>query len=131
MGYSEMVFWILAGLGVYLIGLYLATVLYIPQLGVENALSKHDESEPRSALAARANQASRNLAENLPFFLTLGLLSLVVPEADAGQAVLGASIFVLARIAYIPAYLSAIPWLRTGCYGVSMLGLIIMLVAIL
>ena len=51
--------------------------------------------------------------------------------ADMGQAVLGAQLFVLGRLAYIPLYIAGIPWLRSGAYLVSFAGYALLVMAIL
>jgi len=56
---------------------------------------------------------------------------MIVPEVDQARASLGAMVFVLARAVYIPAYLAGVPALRTAVYGVSMFGLLMMLLALL
>ena len=79
-----------------------------------------------SPLHGRAQRASRNYKENYPVFMALGILALVVPEADMGLAVMGAMTFVLARLIYLPLYLAAIPALRSTAFTVGWLGMIAM-----
>lgn len=126
-----MVFWLLAGLAVLLVNIYLSAALYLPTEGLDAHLRGRDRQVDRGVLAARVERALVNLKENMPFFLVLGLLALIVEGAEMGQAVLGSQIFVLARIAYIPAYLSAIPGLRSVMYGIASVGLVMMLLAVI
>lgn len=126
-----MLFWILMALGVYLVNVYLSVVMHLPQLGLQNSLAGRDSQPERAKLSARAERALVNFKENLPIFMALGLLSFVVPEVDQAGAVTGAMVFVLARIAYIPVYIAGVPLLRTLVYGVGMLGLLLMLLALL
>ena len=62
------------------------------------------------------------MKENLPFFLTLGVLALVVPGANLGLATTGAALFVVARAIYVPLYLFGVPWWRTVAYFAGLIG---------
>lgn len=126
-----MVNWLLAGLAVYLSYVYIAALLYLPQVGVARHVRGRDNLPEPSLLAGRAQRAVKNYEENLPFFLTLGILVMVVQSADTTLAESGALVFVLARIAYFPLYLSAIPLARSSAYGVSLVGLGMMVAALL
>ena len=70
----------------------------------------------------RAARAHRNMIENLVLFAAL-----VLAAAAAGKtndtSLLGAQIFVWARLAYALVYVAGIPWLRTGVWAVSVVGL--------
>lgn len=75
---------------------------------------------------ARARRAQANMLENMPIFLTLGILALVVDGTDMAQAILGAQIFVFSRIAYTIIYLISIPWTRSAAYAVGLFGCLMM-----
>lgn len=79
----------------------------------------------------RARRALANYQESLPIFLTLGLLTMIVEGADMQQAVLGAEVFVLARVTYIACYMAAIPWTRSTAFSVGLVGQVMMLLALL
>lgn len=79
---------------------------------------------------ARALKAADNFAENLPVFLGLGLLALIVEGADMAQAVLGAQVFVLSRIGYIAVYLAGVPMVRSVLFMVGFIGLAMMALAL-
>ncbi|MEK6244981.1 MAG: MAPEG family protein [Pseudomonadota bacterium] len=55
------------------------------------------------------------------------LLTLVLVAAVAGKTnamtLLGAQIFLCARIVYALVYIAGVPWLRTGVWAVSVVGL--------
>lgn len=78
----------------------------------------------------RAIRANNNFRETLPW--ALGLLILVQVTGDAGTATaIGGWLYLLGRIAYIPCYLMGLtPW-RTVVWAVSLLGILIMLLALL
>lgn len=126
-----MLFWILAGLGLYLIYIYVPAALFLPSEGLLKHLGGRDDMPKPSVLVGRARRATNNMQENLPFFLGLGVLAFVVEGADMAQATMGAMIFVLARAAYLPAYLISIGPLRTLCYLGGLVGNVLMAAALL
>ena len=65
--------------------------------------------------------------EALPVFLALALLNLIVGTAGP-LAVNGAIVFLVARILYLPAYLSGIVAVRTLLWTVGWVGLVMMLI---
>jgi len=74
--------------------------------------------------AGRAQRAHRNMLENLLLFAVLVLVAQAAGKANATTAV-GAQLFFWARLAYVPIYLIGIPWLRTGAWAVSVVGLVL------
>jgi uncharacterized MAPEG superfamily protein len=58
-------------------------------------------------------------------------LALAVTGQSGGSGALGALLWFGARIVYLPLYLLGVPWLRTVAYGVSLGGLILMLMRLL
>ncbi len=126
-----MIFWILAGLGVYLLSVYLPAILYLPREGLVNHAGPRDELPEAGAYTNRARRALGNLQENLPIFLTLAILALVAPSADMAQAILGAQVFVIARLVYIPVYLISVPWTRSLAYLAGLVGNVIQLLALI
>src|SRR5690349_15687265 len=69
------------------------------------ALGPRDSQPPQSLIGERSQRALANMQEALPVFLTLALLH-VFRGTDSTQAIHGAWVFLLARVLYIPAYLS-------------------------
>lgn len=62
-------------------------------------------------------------------FLTVALRHLFQATPDAA-AVHGAAVFLVARVLYVPAYLSGVPGLRSASWVVSWIGLALMLAAL-
>jgi uncharacterized MAPEG superfamily protein len=125
-----MLFWIFACLALYLVYIYVPTWLYLPTEGVGTHLGGRDQLPVATAITGRARRAQANFQENLPLFLTLAILTLVLKTEKMDVAVWGAMVFVVARVAYLPFYLAAVPFARSAAYGVSMVGLGIMVYAI-
>lgn len=126
-----MLFWMLAGLAVYLVNVFLPAALYLPKEGLMNHLGSRDNMPEADAMVGRARRALANMQENLPIFITLGLLAFVVEGADMAQAILGAQVFVIARIAYIAMYMISIVGLRSAAWTVGLIGNIIMAMALI
>jgi uncharacterized MAPEG superfamily protein len=77
-------------------------------------------------LYGRATRALANYVENVTPFVALAL-ALIVTQRAGGAGALGATIWVLARIAYIPLYLFGIIYARTAAWTISIVGLVMML----
>ena len=89
------------------------------------ALAGNRESLPEiQGWAARAVRAHRNMLESLVLFAVLVLVAQAM-ETTNEMTVLGAQLFFWGRVAYAGVYLVGIPWLRTGVWGVSLAGLVL------
>ena len=89
------------------------------------ALAGNREALPEiKGWAGRAQRAHRNLLENLVLFAILVLVAVASGKTNT-MTLLGAQIFFWARVAYVPVYIAGIPWLRTGVWFVSAIGLIL------
>jgi uncharacterized MAPEG superfamily protein len=97
---------------------------------VKVALGPRDDPRPYTVIGGRAARALSNMQEALPVFLALALLNLIVGSA-AEISITGAWIFLLARVVYVPAYLSGIPGLRTLVWAVGLVGLALMVAPLL
>jgi uncharacterized MAPEG superfamily protein len=74
----------------------------------------------------RATRALANYIENFTPFVALAL-ALIVTQRAGGSGALGATIWILARIVYIPIYLLGVVYVRTAVWGISIVGLLMML----
>lgn len=126
-----MLTWILLGLGVHFAGVFLPSTMLLPRIGVAAYAGSRDADPEPLIKQARASRAVRNMQESLPAFLVLAVLALIVPDADSAQAVLGAQLFVIARAAYLPLYVFAVPFIRSMVWTVGFVGLIMMTLALL
>ena len=115
---------ILSVLALYLVQLFLQeTTRYRFKLRL--ITGNRDQPPPMSVLAARLDRAKNNLLEALPIFLGLAMLDLVL-LGESRAATNGALVFLLARVVYVPAYASGLPWLRSLVWLVAMAGLAMM-----
>jgi uncharacterized MAPEG superfamily protein len=87
------------------------------------ALAGNREGLPEiKGWAGRAARAHRNMLENLVLFAALVLVAVAAGKTN-DTTLLGAQIFLWARVAYALVYIAGIPWLRTGVWTVSLVGL--------
>ena len=96
------------------------------QVGLPTLAGNREKLSDLTGWAGRAQRAQRNMLENLAIFAALVLVAQVAGRTNAATA-LGAQLFFWARLAYAPIYWIGIPWLRTAVWGVSFVGLIVIL----
>lgn len=100
------------------------------RFNLKGIVGNRDVQPEPSLLAARLDRAKNNLLEALPIFVSLALLALTKGGNQEAEA-RGALIFLVARVVYVPAYVSGLPWLRSIVWLVSMLGLLMMALSII
>lgn len=106
-----------------------ASVLSLRQLGGAYILSPRDQPREAQGVAGRVVRAHRNLLEIFPQFLAA--LFVVHAAGRLGPAVtFGAWLFVLARLAYVPAYAFGPPGLRPLCWMAAQVGIVLILTAL-
>ena len=115
---------ILLVLALYLVHLFLQETSRF-RFDIRAIVGNRDHPPEMSIVAARLDRAKNNMLEALPLFLTLALLALVKGDATA-QAAQGATIFLVARVVYVPAYVSGIPMLRSLVWLAANAGLVMM-----
>ena len=120
-----------------LVGLAVTVLLHIAVQGLTlkqaagNAWSVGPRDQPVALgpVHGRLRRAVDNLLESAPVFLALALVAHLAdrtgPLVEAGIAM-----FLAGRIAYLPAYASGLPWLRTVFWYVAGVGLLFMLIGV-
>ena len=106
------------------IQMLLAVVGAMLQVGLPVLFGNRDNIPDIHGWAGRASRAHRNLLENLVLFAALVLSAHAAGVSNAGT-VLGAQLFLWARVAYAVLYIAGIPIARTAAWAVSMAGLIL------
>ena len=94
------------------------------QYGVMPLFGNREGLAPLTGWAGRAYRAHHNMLENLVLFAALVLIAVVSNKTNP-TTLLGAQIFLWARVAYALIYLAGIPWLRTLTWLVSVIGLVL------
>ena len=84
--------------------------------------SSRDEVSKNSLFFDRSQRALKNLFETLPIFITLAILS-IIKNVDISFL---ASLWLAARIIYIPIYVFGVDYVRTIVWVVSLICLIMM-----
>jgi len=113
-----------------LVQLLLAVMAGVGARGMPWAAGPRDE--PGAALgkiAGRLDRAFRNFLETFAFFAAAVLLAHAL-DKSTHNSVLGAEIYLWARVLYVPAYVIAIPFLRTLIWLASFIGILMVLSAI-
>ena len=95
------------------------------------ALGPRDNPPPQTTVGGRAERALANMQEALPVFLALALLNLIAGTGEAHLALTGATLFLVARVLYVPAYLAGVAGLRTLIWAASVVGLVLMVMPLL
>jgi uncharacterized MAPEG superfamily protein len=107
--------------------LTIASVLTLGQLGGRWVAGSRDEPREVTGVSGRFVRAYRNLLEIFPQFVAA--LFLVHAAGAVGPlSSIGAWVFVIARLIYVPAYAFAPPGVRPICWLVAQMG-IFMIVA--
>ncbi|TKC81242.1 hypothetical protein FAZ69_28310 [Trinickia terrae] len=84
---------------------------------------------PVGKITGRLQRAQCNLFETLPVFAAAILIAHIAGRESAlTQA--GAWLYLIARIIYIPLYAAGIPYLRSGVWAVSLVGIVLVLSAL-
>ena len=94
------------------------------QVGLPMLAGNHERFPEITSWAGRAARAHRNMLENLPLFAILILVALVAGKTN-DMTLLGAQLFFWGRLAYAAVYVAGVPWLRTGVWFVSVVGMVL------
>lgn len=100
----------------------IAVVAAWAQVGLPVLLGNRDNIPELYGWAGRAARAHRNMLESLVLFAALVLVADAAGVSNAAT-VLGAQLFLWARVAYAVLYLAGVSIARTAAWGVAMLGL--------
>ena len=124
---------ILCVLLLFAIQTYLPSMIMSRTMGAEvlrHGGGPRDEALPLTVHARRAKRALANMNEAMMVFLPLALLAVHFGLND-GLAWWGALLFLLARVAYAPAYIAAIGLTRSAVWALGHIGLGMMAVALI
>lgn len=94
--------------------------------GIGWALGPQDEPREQNVIAGRVQRALKNYLETFPAFVALALF-LAVTERGTGLSATGAALYFWARVAYIPAFASGIPLVRSIAWFTAIGGLALMI----
>ncbi|WP_303983678.1 MAPEG family protein [Dongia mobilis] len=109
-----------------IVQMLIAVVATQMQVGLPVLAGNRENMTEQTGLAGRATRAHRNMLENLALFAALVLVAHTTNHLNPMTA-LGAQLFFWGRLAYAIVYVAGIPWIRTGTWAVSMVGLVLIL----
>lgn len=113
-----------------LVQLVIHVLAAIKARGLAWAFSPRDTAMPRlEGVGGRLDRAFYNLLETFPFFAAAVLLAGTLGVHNS-LTVWGAELFFWARVAYLPIYAVGLPVVRTGVWGVSVAGIVLVLAAL-
>ena len=121
--------WVLGwGSVLALVHVFAAVRLKTRQYGVKWNLGARDEFlPPLQPVAARLDRAQANYFETFPVMIAAVAIAVLGDQTSAVTAA-GAWIWLGARIVYLPLYAAGIPVVRTICFGISLVGILMVLV---
>ena len=99
------------------------------QHGLQYGLSPRDEKKPLTGVGARVERAFANYMQTFPFFAA-AVLATQLAGRHGWLTVYGAQLYFWARLVYVPLYAFGIPIARTLAFLVSLVGIVMLLVAL-
>lgn len=113
-----------------IIQLLFAAHLSTMQRGIHWNVSPRDEKMPElTGVAGRVDRAFKNFMETFPFFIAAVLMVQITTLANTTTA-LGAQLYLYSRVIYLPLYALGVPYLRSLVWGISLLGIILVMSAL-
>jgi len=117
---------LVATLGLAMVQVGMQSIATLRQLGPRWVLSPRDEARAVTGLNGRIVRAHHNLLDILPQFAAA--LFLVHAAGVNGQyAIMGAWMFFIARVIYVPAYIFGPTGLRPLCWVTGQMGVLVIL----
>ncbi len=114
-----------------LVQILLAGALRTGETGLTYNMGPRDaQAPPVRPITGRAQRAQANLFETLPLFAVAVLIAHVAGR-EGDLTLWGSYAFIVGRVLYVPLYLFGVPLVRSVAWGVSLAGLVMILVAIL
>jgi len=114
--------WLLWAVALTVVQMLIAVSGATLQVGLPMLAGNRDNVPKLTGWVGRADRAHHNMLENLVLFAALVLLVALTNKSNP-MTLLGAQLFFWARVGYAAVYLIGIPWLRTGVWFVSIIGL--------
>jgi uncharacterized MAPEG superfamily protein len=112
-----------------LVQLGLAAGLANSQRSMAWGLGPRDEPWPLTGVAGRMQRAFANFAETFPLFAA-AVIAADLTHRLGSQTLVGASLYLVGRVLFVPAYaLGLAPW-RTVAWAISVVGIVMVTVAL-
>jgi uncharacterized MAPEG superfamily protein len=112
-----------------IVQMLLAVLGSVGTRGLPWAVGSRDEpGAGLGKIAGRLDRAYRNFLETFPFFAVAVLLNHVLDKSTP-TSVLGAQVYVWARLLYVPAYVLGVPFVRSLIWAASLAGIVMVMAA--
>lgn len=95
--------------------------------GFQRAMGNRDTPADLAGLAGRADRAAKNMLENMVLFTAIAA-AVTFAGSTSSLVTTGANVFLWARLVYWFIYLAGIPGVRTAVWGVSVAGMVMMVI---
>lgn len=116
--------WLLWAVALTVVQMLIAVTGATLQVGLPRLAGNRDGMPPLTGWAGRAERAHFNMLESLVLFAALVVIAVLSNKTNSAT-LMGAQIFVWARLVYALIYLAGIPWVRTLVWLASLAGLVI------
>lgn len=124
-------FWALLGAMILgLVHLTAASFTFKAQVGNAYTVSARDEDIRPTGVAARLDRAQRNFLETFAIFAAAVLMLGILSRTGSWLSEIGAGVYLVGRIIFLPLYAAGTPWLRTFSWNAATLGLVMVMVAV-
>ena len=100
------------------------------ETGIEwNMGPRDDPGTPMGVVTGRLMRAKANLFETLPIYIGAVVLTELIGQRTLLTAI-GAWLYPLSRIAYLPLYACGVPGLRTAAWAIGLMGIAALVVSV-
>lgn len=123
---SAEMFYLVLSVVLLLAHLAVQSFTFKAQVGNRYTVGARDEGLQPTGMAGRAARAYANFRETFPAFVGLALAIEVLGAGDWWTG-FGAALYFWCRVAYLPAYLAGVVWVRSFIWKFAAIGLVIML----
>ncbi|WP_417231103.1 MAPEG family protein [Brevundimonas sp.] len=114
-----------------LVQILLAAAARTAELGLKwNAGARDGETAPPGKLAGRLLRAQANLFETLPIFIAAILMAQMTARDGTSLTLIGSHLYLFGRLIYLPLYAFGVAYIRSLAWGVSLVGLVMLIVAL-
>ncbi len=114
-----------------LVQILLAAAARTAELGLKwNAGARDGETAPPGKLAGRLLRAQANLFETLPIFIAAILMAQMTARDGTSLTLIGSHLYLFGRLIYLPLYAFGVAYVRTLAWGVSLVGLVMLIAAL-
>ena len=115
--------WLVWAVALTVVQMLIAVTGATLQVGLPRLAGNREGMPPLTGWVGRAERAHYNMLESLVLFAALVVVAVLSNKTNS-TTLMGAQLFVWARLAYAIIYMAGIPWLRTLVWVVSMVGLV-------